>query len=71
MTSLDSICVKCIHLNCFLNAYVGSGDKIALISECAYGGQNAGNRKTCKRFVPASDITVSERVRILTTRCIK
>lgn len=66
MTTKDSICVRCAVLLAYTNAYTGSKEdnNIALISECAYGGKNAGNREKCKTFKEASEDTIKRRMRV-------
>lgn len=55
MTSENSLCVRCAALHTYEDALcVPTGSREALlISDCAYGGANAGNRKQCQRFIPA------------------
>lgn len=67
MTHKNSICVRCKNLysyNCFV---ISKNGAMSLISECCYGGKNAGNRKTCKCFVPASDDVISRRIALFET----
>ena len=67
MTTKDSICVRCAVLLAYTNAYTGSKEdnNIALISDCAYGGKNTGNRKKCKNFVEADKNTIERRMKVL------
>ena len=66
MTTKDSICVRCENLKAFTNALTRHDDgSISLISECCYGGKNAGNRKTCKNFVEADKNTIERRLEVL------
>lgn len=67
MTTKDSICVRCAVLVAYTNAYTGSkkDNNIALISGCAYGGKNAGNRKKCVNFVEADENIIEGRMRVL------
>lgn len=65
MTTKNSICVRCDNLMAFTNAYTGSKETgIHLISDCCYGGKNAGNRKKCKNFSEASEETIERRLRV-------
>lgn len=66
MTTKDSICVRCAVLLAHTDAFVRhEDDSISLISDCAYGGKNAGNRKTCKNFVEADKNTIERRLEVL------
>ena len=66
MTHKDSICISCRFLNAYTNAIVFTGKGRSLISECHYGGINAGDRKNCKRFEKASEKTIKERLKCIT-----
>lgn len=65
MTYKESICVSCANLIASERAYCTNNGKRNLISECPYGGLNAGNRKKCKEFRQAKSETVSARLRLL------
>ena len=67
MTSKSSICIKCAALSTYEDALcVPAGSKEALlISDCAYGGINAGNRKQCQKFVPALPGLVEMRIAVI------
>lgn len=65
MTTKDSICVRCAVLLAHTDAFVRhEDDSISLISDCAYGGKNAGNRKKCINFVEASEETIERRMQV-------
>lgn len=64
MTTKDSICIRCENLDCFLNAKDTTNGVESLISNCLYGGKNAGDRKTCSRFKPASEDVIKERLNV-------
>lgn len=55
MTSKSSVCMKCAALQTYGDALCTptGGEEAMLISVCIYGGVNAGNRKQCRRFIPA------------------
>ena len=65
MTYKESICVLCANLYANTSAYCINNGKRNLISECLYGGNNAGNRKKCKNFRQAKPKIVAERLRLL------
>ena len=66
MTSVESICIRCKNLNAFINGVVVVvGGRRKLISECAYGGKNAGDRKQCKRFKEAEADIITARIKQL------
>ena len=65
MTYKESICVSCANLIASERAYCTNNGKRNLISECPYGGRNAGNRKQCKDFKQAKEKTVAVRLRLL------
>ncbi len=61
MTNKNSICIKCKHLFAFINGCCVTGNRKYLISQCEYGGKNAGNRKSCKRFEETDKKTIQKR----------
>lgn len=66
MTTKDSICVRCAVLLANTSAVCTSPNGVkSLISDCAYGGKNAGNRKKCINFVEADENTIEKRMRVL------
>ena len=65
MTHIDSLCFYCAYLYASTDSFVESGNNMALISYCSYGGKNAGNRRTCKQFCRACDKTIAERKELL------
>lgn len=65
MTTKDSICVRCAVLLADTTAFCTSKGVNSLISDCAYGGKNAGNRKKCKNFVEADKNTIERRLEVL------
>lgn len=65
MTTADSLCVKCRYLHAYLNSVVIAKGKRHLISECCYGGNNAGNRKQCKKFSFAPEQEITARIEAL------
>lgn len=63
MTSKNSICVKCKNLDTDCNSFaIEENGCIGLIAHCIYGGKNAGDRKTCKKFKEAYGTIVENRV---------
>ena len=68
MTYKESICVLCANLSAAEHAVCVNNGKRNLISECLYGGKNAGNRKKCKNFRQAKQKIVAERINLLTER---
>ena len=65
MTTKDSICVRCAVLLADTTAIFTSNGVKSLVSDCVYGGKNAGNRKTCKNFVEAGKDTIERRMKVL------
>lgn len=66
MTNEESVCVRCRNLYASTSAVcIGTNGKRSLISECLYGGKNAGNRKSCKHFRGANPLIIAERLKIL------
>lgn len=63
MTERNSICIQCKNLNVFLNTInISANGTKSLISDCLYGGINAGNRKTCKDFEKAEEQQILDRI---------
>jgi len=71
MTYKESICVSCVNLDATCAAVCINDGKPNLISECYYGGKNAGNRKTCKKYRKASDSVIIKRMALLTKYEVK
>ena len=65
MTYKESICVLCANLSASEKAVCVNDGKRNLISECLYGGKNAGNRKKCKKFRQAKPEIVTKRIGLL------
>ena len=66
MTTKNSVCIKCKHLDAITGAHcITTNGTRSLISICIYGGKNAGNRKTCKMFQRADEINISNRLATL------
>lgn len=67
MTTKNTICVKCKHLDVYgIWACTAPDGVRSLISFCGNGGgKNAGDRKTCRKFEPADEKTIAERVKAL------
>lgn len=65
MTHKGSICVSCANLYASTNAVCINDGKRSLISECLYGGRNAGDRKSCKNFRQANPKIIEERIKVL------
>lgn len=66
MTTINSICVKCRRLYSSTNGCCVSSDGTrSLISNCMYGGKNAGNRKTCRDFEKTSEDVIAARIACL------
>lgn len=65
MTTKNSICIKCEHNYCSSNAVCETDSGRGLVATCLYGGKNAGNRKSCKRFEKAPDNRIAERLNAL------
>lgn len=65
MTTKDSICIRCDNLAAYTNARFITGEVAHLCGDCYYGGKNAGNRKTCKKFVEASEEKIKNRMEAL------
>lgn len=62
-TSKKSICIRCERLSVNLNCkIVAGGGRIYLLSNCYLGGKNAGDRNSCKKFKPAPEDVVKERL---------
>lgn len=62
-TGENSICIRCDRL--FVNVHckiIAGGGRTKLLSNCYIGGKNAGDRNTCKRFTPAPEDVVKERL---------
>ena len=71
MTYKDSICVSCSNLDAANAAVCITNGKPNLISTCFYGGKNAGNRKTCKKYRKASDSVIERRMALLSKYEVK
>ncbi len=66
MTTIESVCVKCINLYpCMDTVCISKSGTRSLIASCRYGGKNAGNRKKCKDFSPAPAREIDERETLL------
>ena len=65
MTRIDSVCVKCENLIASESGVDISCNIRSLISQCVFGGKNAGNRKSCKKFKKASDEIIESRLKLL------
>lgn len=66
MTYGESVCVRCKFLYASTSAVcIDKDGKRNLISECPYGGKNAGNRKSCKEFRGANPLVIAERLKVL------
>lgn len=65
MTTIDSICYMCNNLCAYTNCVCESNGKRHLISQCFFGGKNAGNRKKCARFEKADECLIAPRLKIL------
>lgn len=64
MTHKNSICIRCANLDSYEGFVISKSGDVSLISECYYGGKNAGDRKTCKRFRAAKEDTVRHRMKL-------
>jgi hypothetical protein len=65
MTRETDICVRCGKLHTVTSAVIITGNGKSLISECYYGGKNAGYRKTCSKFEEADKSTIEARLKCL------
>lgn len=65
MTTIDSICYKCNNLSACTNCFCITNGKRSLISDCFFGGKNAGNRKKCAKFEEADECLVAPRLKVL------
>lgn len=65
MTRETDVCVRCGKLNAATSAVIISDSKRILISNCYYGGKNAGHRKTCSKFEEADKETIEARLKCL------
>ena len=68
MTTKDSICISCKHLDCATGAVFISNGIRSLTSLCEYGGKNAGNRISCSKYEQASNNVIGERLEAITRR---
>ena len=66
MTTKDSICIKCSHLVSYSCVITSLSGERRLMSECMYGGKNAGNRKKCSKFKMSDLLTIERRLKRLT-----
>lgn len=66
MTSKNSICFKCAYLVSYSEGVLTFNGERYLGSYCSRGGgRNVGNRKTCRRFVQATDEIIAKREKTL------
>ena len=69
MTTKNAICIRCENLYAETSAFcISDNGNISLISNCLYGGKNAGNRAKCKRFKEARAEVIAEREKIFVER---